>query len=194
MSCHDSHAQGACAAVFSGIRQPSPRSSPRARASRACLHPVHRAPSRFVPFRSLSFRSSFRRPACGGTLFRAYRARPRPPAFRGGVRFARPIAPARAGRAQGARFPSVPFGFFRAGAKQEAKRCPDAASSCPIIAWNYQDQAFLRIITEFFEPCTGSDPGPAVSYQWSSIGTDSDSAPAIGPVIFPLIPSSGASR
>ncbi len=126
MFCHDPHAQGACAAVFSGIRLPSPRSSPRPRASCACLHPARRV---LIRFRSLSFRFSFRRPRCGGTLIRAYRARARPSAP---ARFARLIAPARARQTQGARLPWVPGGFFRVGADAEG----GAASGCRFLLYH----------------------------------------------------------
>ena len=74
-------------------------------------------PSRFVPAAGLpAARPFFARIACARVC-----------AFRAGAHIARLIA--RACQAQGAHLPSVPLGFFRAGAKQETKRPADAASS-----------------------------------------------------------------
>ena len=91
---------------------------------------------------SIPFRSHRRLPACGGSLFRAYRMRAPAPAF----------APARlcapdcarepsAGRRSPARSVGV---FFRAGARRETKRPPDAASSCFILSCFCEGQAFMR--------------------------------------------------
>ena len=61
----------------------------------------------------------------------------RAPAF-APARCARLIAHARASLAQGALLPSVPLGFFRAGARRETKWPADAASSCLILPRIYR--------------------------------------------------------
>ena len=76
----------------------------------------HRA---LIPFHSLSFRSSFRQPRCGETLFPRAIADGRGRARFAAARFARLIAPARAKQMQGARLPWVPVGFLCAGAGVE---------------------------------------------------------------------------
>ena len=140
MLCHDPHVQGACSVVSSDIRQ---RSTPRPRDSCVCLHPAHRA---LIPFRSLSFRSSFRRPTCDGPCFaRAH---------------AHLSAPARAGQAQGAGLPSAPRGFCVGGDAEGG-----AASGCRFLLYHSSmefsgsssSRNYYRI---FFERCPGS--GPAV--------------------------------
>ena len=89
------------------------------RCARRPLFPCLASPASFLlPAPGLpAARPFFARIACA-------RARPSAPA-----RFARLIA--RASPAEGARLPFVPLGIFRAGAKPETKRPPDAASSCP---------------------------------------------------------------
>ena len=62
--------------------------------------------------------------ARGGSHFRAYRARAGGRVGAGAVR-----VPDCARETADARLPSVPLGFFRAGAKQETERPADAASS-----------------------------------------------------------------
>ena len=117
-----SHAQGAYSVVRSGMKLsfrtsaaslPPVRPPPGLRHSRSSVA-VHSTPSLPPPL-----------PRGAGPFF-ARIACARPPAF-APARFARLIA--RASQAQGAHLPSVPLGFFRAGAKQETKRPADAASS-----------------------------------------------------------------
>ena len=88
----------------------------------------------------VSFRSRRRRVPGQHPLSRVSHVRARLRLRRRG--FARLIA--RASQAQGALLLSVPRGFFRAGAKPETKRPPDAASSCLILPWFFQGQALLR--------------------------------------------------
>ena len=80
-----------------------------------------------IAFRSASFHSRRRRPCCGGSLFRAYRARPPAPVGAGAVR-APGCACARESPGAGAHL-SCPFrwNFPR---RRKAKRPADAASSC----------------------------------------------------------------
>ena len=137
-----------------GIRQPSPRSSPRPRDPCVCLHPAHRA---LISFRSLSFRSSFRRPRCGGTLIRAYRAPACAPVGAGAVR-APDCACARETTARRTSPMSSRGIFLRR--RRRGRRGADAASFHFILAQNFPGQALLGIIPEFFEPRPGSDPRP----------------------------------
>ena len=88
----------------------------------------------------VSFRSRRRRVPGQHPLSRVSHVRARLRLRRRG--FARLIA--RASQAQGALLLSVPRGFFRAGAKPETKRPPDAASSCLILPWFFQGQALFR--------------------------------------------------
>ena len=133
-TCHEMSCSVMRCHVFPPPR-PSPTASPKRRMSPSCMSSLHR----------VSLRSRRRRLACGATLFRAYRmgarARVLAPA-----RFARLIA--RANRAQGARLPFVPLGFFRAGTRRETKRPPDAASSCPILPQICRSQTNLGIISK----------------------------------------------
>ena len=135
--------------------RPSPPALPKRRPSASCI-------SFLLP---LPFRSRRRRLACGASLFRAYRMCAPARVCAGAVR-----APDCAREpAQGARLPSVPLGFFRAGARRETKRPPDAASSCPILPRFYRGQALIGnyfIIREriaIAAPPLRSPPGAALS-------------------------------
>ena len=111
----------------------------RPRRSAACLHPACR-PS--IAFRSV--RAAAGLPAARPFFARIACACVR--AFRVGAHIARLIA--RASEAQGARLPSVSLGVFRAVARQEAKRPPDAASSCSILPQFCRSQTKLGNISK----------------------------------------------
>ena len=135
-----------------------PRRASLRRPRRSSVRPHPACPS------SIAFRSV--RVAAGLPAVRPCFARiawARPPAF-APARFAHLIA--RASQAQVAPLPSIPLGIFRAVARQEAKRPPDAASSCPILPQFYGGQALIRnyfIIHERIAtsvPKTSSSPTP----------------------------------
>ena len=121
MFCHDPHADGTCPMARLGIK-------PSFRAGAPGI------PSSFPDFASSAWGSPldpgpFVGAAAGlptGPFF-ARTAGARVRALRAGAHIARLIA--RAKQAQGARLPSVPMGFFRAGARRDTKQPPDAASS-----------------------------------------------------------------
>ena len=112
---------------------------------------------------SIAFRSvrAVGLPAARPCFARIARAPAR--AFRAGAVRAPDCACARVGQAQGARLPSVPLGFFRAGAKQEAKRPTDAASSCPILARIFPGQVlFKELFRKMWEQSPASSHGPGL--------------------------------
>ncbi len=85
--------------------------------------PPVRIPHAVPPSRSVPF-SPPPAPPCGGTLFRAYRARARPRVGAGAVRA--PDCPRARGRAQGARLPSVFRGSLKFAPARTGKRSGSA--------------------------------------------------------------------
>ena len=141
LGCHEM----SCDVMF---RRAAPVSARLAEAppSQSCMSFLHR----------VSFHSRRCRLACGASLFRAYRMGARACVRAGAVR-----APDCAReQAQGAGLPSVPLGFFRAGAKQETERPADAASSCLILPQFYRGQAFTGNYFIIHERIAAVDHGP----------------------------------
>ena len=125
--------------------RPSPPALPKRLPSVSCIPFLHR----------VSFRSRRQRLPGGASLFRAYRMGARACVCAGAVRA--PDCP-RASQAQGALLLSVPMGVFRAGAKRETKRPPDAASSCIILPRISQGQALTGTYFKLYEQIAASAP------------------------------------
>ena len=126
-----------------------PRRAPLRRPRRRSVRPYPACRS------SIAFRSRRRRFACGGSLFRAYRMCARAHVSRRRAYRAPECAHAPAGQAQGARLLSVPLGSFCAG----AKRPPDAACFCPILAHIFICQIFSGMISVFMNKLRSSIMG-----------------------------------
>ena len=147
--------------------RPPPPASPKRRPSQSCISFLHR----------VSFRSRRQRLPGGAALISRV-SHGRAPAF-APARFARLIA--RASPAQGTRLPSVPMGFFRAGAKRETKRPPDAASSCPILPRISQGSSPYRELFRIIRTNHGFRPGGLIPASTDPASGSSPRTPIRGP-------------